>query len=89
MAAGRPCTAPPSAAREEITQFLGDHGTNFDVTTKKEGWTALRIADGVFVGGTVKRADETAALIRKLMTRARPHAPRSRWSTTSRKSPKP
>ena len=52
----------------EITQFLGDHGTTFDTVTKKEGWTALRIADGVFVGGTIKRADETAALIRKLMT---------------------
>ena len=52
----------------EITQFLGDRGTTFDTVTKKEGWTALRIADGVFVGGTIKRADETAALIRKLMT---------------------
>jgi ankyrin repeat protein len=52
----------------EITQFLVEHGTTaFDATTKKEGWTALRIADGVFVGGTIKRADETAALIRKLM----------------------
>jgi ankyrin repeat protein len=52
----------------EITQFLADHGSGFDATTKKEGWTALRIADGVFVGATIKRADETAALIRKLMT---------------------
>lgn len=51
----------------EITQFLAEHGTQFDAVTKKEGWTALRIADGVFVGATVKRADETAALIRKLM----------------------
>jgi ankyrin repeat protein len=52
----------------EITQFLVDHGTTvFEATTSKEGWTALRIADGVFVGGTIKRADETAALIRKLM----------------------
>jgi ankyrin repeat protein len=51
----------------EITQFLADHGSGFDATTRKEGWTALRIADGVFVGATIKRADETAALIRKLM----------------------
>jgi ankyrin repeat protein len=51
----------------EITQFLVEKGfTAFDVKTR-EGWTPLRIADGVFVGATVKRADETAALIRKLM----------------------
>jgi uncharacterized protein len=52
----------------EITQFLAERGSGFDAVTKKEGWTALRIADGVFVGATIKRADETAALIRKLMT---------------------
>jgi ankyrin repeat protein len=51
----------------DITQFLIDRGFRaFDAKTK-EGWTALRIADGVFVGATVKRADETAALIRNLM----------------------
>jgi ankyrin repeat protein len=51
----------------DITQFLVEKGfTAFDAKTK-EGWTPLRIADGVFVGATVKRADETAALIRKLM----------------------
>jgi len=51
----------------DITQFLIDGGFRaFDAKTK-EGWTALRIADGVFVGATVKRADETAALIRRLM----------------------
>ena len=51
----------------EIAQFLADHGSGFEAKTKNEGWTALRIADGVFVGATIKRADETAALIRKLM----------------------
>ena len=51
----------------DIVQFLVDHGSGFDAKTKLEGWTALRIADGVFVGATIKRADETAALIRKLM----------------------
>jgi ankyrin repeat protein len=51
----------------EIAQFLVEKGFSaFDAKTK-EGWTPLRIADGVFVGATVKRADETAALIRKLM----------------------
>ncbi len=51
----------------DIAQFLIERGYRaFDAKTK-EGWTALRIADGVFVGATVKRADETAALIRKLM----------------------
>jgi ankyrin repeat protein len=51
----------------DITQFLIEKGFSaFDAKTK-EGWTPLRIADGVFVGATVKRADETAALIRKLM----------------------
>src|SRR5260370_294973 len=63
-------SAPWSAKRgsNEITQFLADHGADFDVYTYEEGWTPLRIADGIFIGGTVKRADETAALLRKLMT---------------------
>jgi ankyrin repeat protein len=51
----------------EIVQFLVDHGSGFGGKTTVEGWTPLRIADGVFVGGTIKRADETAALIRNLM----------------------
>jgi ankyrin repeat protein len=52
----------------EIVQFLVDHGcTAFEQKTKTEQWTPLRIADGIFVGGTIKRADETAALIRALM----------------------
>jgi ankyrin repeat protein len=52
----------------QIVQFLVDHGaTTFENRTKAEGWTPLRIADGVFVGATVKRADETAALLRTLM----------------------
>lgn len=51
----------------EIARFLIEHGYNAFDSKTKEGWTALRIADGVFVGATVKRADETAALIRELM----------------------
>jgi ankyrin repeat protein len=34
---------------------------------ERPGWTPLRIADGVMYAGTVKRADHTAALIRRLM----------------------
>ena len=51
----------------EITQFLADHGANLDVYTYQESWTPLRIADGVFIGATVKRSDATAELLRKLM----------------------
>ena len=52
----------------DIVQFLVDRGaSNFEATTTVEGWTPLRIADGVLVGATVKRADETAALLRRLM----------------------
>jgi ankyrin repeat protein len=51
-----------------IAQFLVDQGAQLDVYTYEEGWTPLRIADGIFIGATVKRADETAALLRKLMT---------------------
>jgi ankyrin repeat protein len=52
----------------DITQFLADHGAKLDAYTYQEGWTPLRIADGIFIGATVKRADETAELLRKLMT---------------------
>ena len=51
----------------EITQFLVEKGAELLVKTKVEGWTPLRIADGVLYTGTVKRADHTAALLRKLM----------------------
>jgi ankyrin repeat protein len=50
-----------------IAQFLVDKGADLLVKTKKEGWTALRIADGVHYTGTVKRADHTAALLRQVM----------------------
>jgi ankyrin repeat protein len=50
-----------------ITQFLVDKGADLLAKTKTEGWTPLRIADGVLYTGTVKRADHTAALLRQLM----------------------
>ena len=51
----------------DIVQFLVEKGARFDATTKEEGWTPLRIADGIFYTGTVKRFDQTAELIRQLM----------------------
>lgn len=51
----------------DISRFLIERGYSAFDSTTKEGWTALRIADGVFVGATVKRSDETAELIRQLM----------------------
>jgi hypothetical protein len=51
----------------QIAQFLLEHGAEFDAYTYEEGWTPLRIADGIFIGATVKRSDETADLIRRMM----------------------
>jgi ankyrin repeat protein len=50
-----------------IVQFLADKGANLVVKTRNEEWTPLRIADGVLYTGTVKRADQTAELLRQLM----------------------
>ena len=52
---------------DPIAQFLADKGADLLPTTTKEGWTPLRVADGVHYTGTVKRADHTAALLRQLM----------------------
>ena len=49
-----------------IVQFLVAHGADLLAETQ-EGWTPLRIADGVHYTGTVKRADQTAILLRRLM----------------------
>ena len=49
-----------------IVQFLVDKGADLLAETK-EGWTPLRIADGVHYTGTVKRADHTAVLLRQAM----------------------
>ena len=51
----------------EIVQYLVDRGASFDPKTKKEGWTPLTIADGVYFNGTYTRTEETAALIRSLL----------------------
>ena len=50
-----------------IVQFLVGKGADLLAETTTEGWTPLRIADGVHYTGTVKRADHTADLLRQLM----------------------
>jgi ankyrin repeat protein len=50
-----------------IVQLLVDKGAQLDAKTKKEGWTALAIADGVFIANTYKAQPHTAELLRKLM----------------------
>ena len=49
-----------------IVEFLLDKGAGLLAETT-EGWTPLRIADGVHYTGTVKRADHTAELLRQVM----------------------
>jgi ankyrin repeat protein len=51
----------------EIVQFLADKGAKLDPETKEEGWTPLRVADGVYYANTVKRMGDTAALLRQLL----------------------
>ena len=49
-----------------IVEFLIERGADLLAETE-EGWTPLRIADGVHYTGTVKRADHTAELLRHAM----------------------
>ena len=49
-----------------IVEFLVDRGADL-LAESREGWTPLRIADGVHYTGTVKRADHTAELLRGYM----------------------
>ena len=49
-----------------VVEFLVDRGADLLAETR-EGWTPLRIADGVHYTGTVKRADHTAELLRRFM----------------------
>ena len=49
-----------------IVSFLVERGADM-LARSEEGWTPLRIADGVHYTGTVKRADHTAELLRELM----------------------
>ena len=49
-----------------IVEFLAARGADL-LAESREGWTPLRIADGVHYTGTVKRADHTAELLRRIM----------------------
>jgi ankyrin repeat protein len=50
-----------------IVQLLFEKGAKLDAKTTKEHWTALNIADGVFLANTYKATPQTAELLRKLM----------------------
>jgi ankyrin repeat protein len=49
-----------------LVRFLVEKGARLDAKNKR-GWIPLTIAEGVMIGGTVKRQPETAALLRQLM----------------------
>jgi ankyrin len=53
-----------------IVRFLVEHGARLDAKTKREGWTPLTIAEGVFIANTFKFAPATAELLRQLMSAA-------------------
>lgn len=55
-----------------VAQFLADHGAKVDVWNIKNqnGWTPLRIADGVHRGMNLRQSPETAVVLRKVMTAA-------------------
>src|SRR5579864_248708 len=56
------------AAPEALTGSRAAHSDlNLEAKTRDEGWTALRIADGVYYTGTVKRGRDAGALLRKLL----------------------
>ena len=61
--------------QQSIIRYLVDNGAKLDARNKL-GWTPLMIAEGGQFGATVKEFPDAAALIRKLMTRAR-HGPRA------------
>ena len=49
-----------------IVEFLAERDAEL-LAESNEGWTPLRVADGVHYTGTVKRADHTADLLRQIM----------------------
>ena len=51
---------------DPIVEFLAERGADL-LAESNEGWTPLRIADGVHYTGTVKRADHTAERLRQIM----------------------
>jgi ankyrin repeat protein len=55
-----------------VAQLLADHGAKIDVwnTKNRNGWTPLRIAEGVHRGMNLRSSPETAAVLRKVMNAA-------------------
>ena len=55
-----------------VAQFLLDHGAKVEVWNNKNrnGWTPLRIADGVHRGMNLRQSPETAAVLRRFMSSA-------------------
>ena len=55
-----------------VAQYLADHGAKIDVwnTKNRNGWTPLRIAEGVHRGMNLRQSPETAAVLRRVMTAA-------------------
>ncbi len=55
-----------------VVQFLSDKGAKIDIWNQKNkaGWTPLRIAAGVHRGGNFMSSEETAAVLRKVMSAA-------------------
>jgi hypothetical protein len=55
-----------------VAQFLADKGAKIEVWNQKNknGWTPLRIADGVHRGMNLRASPETAVVLRKVLTAA-------------------
>ncbi len=68
-------TAMHGAAFKHVpaaAQYLLDHGAKIEVFNRKDrnGWTPLRIADGVHRGMNLRASPETAVVLRKAMSAA-------------------
>jgi ankyrin repeat protein len=50
-----------------VVNYLVEKGAKLDVQTKREGWTPLKIAEGVFIANTFKMQPATAELLRRIM----------------------
>jgi ankyrin repeat protein len=59
---------------DAVVQLLVNRGARLDVRNTS-GWTPLQVAEGVFVSNTWKEKPETAALLRRLMSRFETDAP--------------
>jgi len=55
-----------------VVQYLVDHGAKIEIWNQKNktGWTPLRMAEGVVVGGNFRNAPQMSALLKEIMTKA-------------------